>query len=76
MNAIQQSHLFTLRLWVEELGEGEQEWRVRLQNVASGEACYFRDWPTLVNLLLAMLPNSDAPHTTQPDGECPEPERS
>ena len=50
------SHLFTLRLWAEEGQEGHGEWRVQLQNVASGETRYFRDWPTLIHLLVAMLP--------------------
>ena len=54
----QRSHLFTLRLWAEPLGEGRSEWRGRVQHVASGETRYFRDWSTLVTLLLEMLPRS------------------
>lgn len=49
------SHLFTVRLWQEELGAGQTEWRGQVQHVLTGEAGYFRDWSTLVNLLLAML---------------------
>ena len=56
------SHLFTLRLWREELGSGETEWRGKVQHVTSGEARYFRDWPTLIAFLLQMLSDSE------PDG--------
>jgi hypothetical protein len=43
----QSSHLFTLRLWLEDLGDGRADWRGKVQHVNSGEARYFRDWPTL-----------------------------
>jgi hypothetical protein len=49
------SHLFTVRLWLEDLGEGRTEWRGQVRHVLSGEVRYFRDWPTLITLLLAML---------------------
>jgi hypothetical protein len=55
-----QSHLFTLRVWLEELGDGRAEWRGQLQHVLSGETRYFREWPTLLALLLAMLPPAAA----------------
>jgi len=54
------SHLFTVRVWAEELGEGQTEWRGRVQHVTGGEVHYFRDWITLVALLTAMLPEVDA----------------
>jgi hypothetical protein len=57
------SHLFTVRLWAEDLGNGQIEWRGKLQHVTSGEARYFRDWPVLIALLQAMLPNA----TPNPD---------
>ncbi len=41
------SHLFTVRLWLEPLGDGQTEWRGKVQHVPSGEAQYFRDWPAL-----------------------------
>ncbi|MFQ6102463.1 MAG: hypothetical protein ACE5OS_14720 [Anaerolineae bacterium] len=53
------SHLFTLRLWPEELGDGRTEWRGKVQHVTSGEARYFRDWSTLIAHLLAMLPDAE-----------------
>lgn len=57
------SHLFTVRLWAENIGEGQTEWRGRVQHVTSGEAYYFRDWPTLITHLLQMLPQTE----TQPE---------
>jgi hypothetical protein len=50
------SHLFTVRLWAEDIGNGQREWRGRIQHVTSGEAYYFRDWPTLIVHLLKLLP--------------------
>jgi hypothetical protein len=49
-------HLFTVRVWLEELGAGQTEWRGEVRDVVSGEVRYFRDWPTLVTLVQAMLP--------------------
>ena len=55
-----QSHLFTVRLWIENLGDGRAEWRGQLQHVLSGETRYFREWPTVLTLLRAMLPPAEA----------------
>ncbi|HEU5098264.1 MAG TPA: hypothetical protein VFU22_04565, partial [Roseiflexaceae bacterium] len=55
-----QSYLFTVRLWLENLGDGRAEWRGQLQHVLSGETHYFREWETLLALLLAMLPPAQA----------------
>ena len=49
------SDLFTVRLWQEELGNGQTEVRGKVQHVSSGEVRYFRDWPTLIAFLLALL---------------------
>ena len=51
------SHLFTVRLWSEELGNGLQEWRGKVQHVTSGEVRYFRDWSTLIAFLQRLLPS-------------------
>jgi hypothetical protein len=45
------SHLFTLRIWEEALGEGNTEWRGRLQEIVTGDTVFFRDWPGLVTTL-------------------------
>jgi hypothetical protein len=50
------SHLFTVRLWAEDRGQGRLEWRGQVQHILSGETHYFRDWAVLVDLLLRMLP--------------------
>jgi hypothetical protein len=52
------THLFTVRVWLEDLGEGQTEWRGEVHAVVSGEQRYFRDWPTLVGILQAMLPGT------------------
>jgi hypothetical protein len=51
----QASQLFTLRLWPEDLGDGQTDWRVKVQHVNSGEVRYFRDWSTLEAFLEALL---------------------
>ena len=53
------SHLFTVRLWLEDLGDGRAEWRGQVRHVLSGEVRYFRDWPTLIALLQALLADSE-----------------
>jgi hypothetical protein len=52
------THLFTVRLWLEELGDGQTEWRGQVQHVVSGEIQYFRNWQTLVTFLQEMLPKT------------------
>jgi hypothetical protein len=55
------SHFFTVRVWQEELGNDQTEWRGKVQHVHTGEVRYFREWPTLVTVLLKMLSESDSP---------------
>jgi hypothetical protein len=54
------SYLFHIRLWMEDLGDGQAEWRGQLHHVTSRETRYFRDWPTLVALIQALLPAAEA----------------
>ena len=54
-----QSHLFTLRLWTEDMEDEEVEWRGRLHHVATDEVRYFRDWPSLIPMLLNMLRDAE-----------------
>ena len=54
------SQLFTVRLWVEQLGDGQTEWRGQVQHVISGETHYFREWPALIARLIAMLPDPES----------------
>jgi hypothetical protein len=50
------SHLFTLRLWPEALGDGQVEWRGQVRHLGSGETRYFRQWPVLMAFLRDVLP--------------------
>ena len=58
------SHLFTVRLWLENLGDGRTEWRGQVQHVLSGETRSFREWPALITLLVAMLPPTETAPAT------------
>ena len=42
------SHMFTVRIWREELDVGRVEWRGKAQHALSGEARYFREWAELI----------------------------
>ncbi len=53
------SHLFTLRMWPEDLGSGQIDWRGKVQHVNSGEALYFRDWATLLDFMERLLRKSE-----------------
>ena len=55
------SHLFTLRLWQEALGEGRTEWRGQLCHVLSGQTYYFRSWHTLVTQMTKLLTDLEPP---------------
>lgn len=46
---------FIVRLWLEDLGEGRTEWRGRVQDVKSGQICFFRGWEGLEQAILKML---------------------
>jgi len=45
------SQLFTLRVWTEAVGDGQTEWRGKIQHIATGDARYFRSWAALVEFL-------------------------
>lgn len=49
------SHLFTVRVWQEEIGRDQTEWRGKVQLLTSGDVRYFRHWAALVPLLVTML---------------------
>jgi hypothetical protein len=53
------SHLFMLRMWPEDLGSGQIDWRGRVQHVNSGEARYFRDWQALEAFVEGLLHRID-----------------
>jgi len=55
------SYLFTVRIWWEDLGEGQREWRGVVKLVTSGEEHFFRDWAALGQLLEGMVGEYSAP---------------
>jgi hypothetical protein len=55
MNTRSPSHLFTVRVWEEEIDNGKIEWWGRVQLMTTGETHYFRSWSALLSLLPAML---------------------
>lgn len=55
------SHLYTVRLWLEDLGDGRVEWRGQVEHVMSGERRYFRSWPSLLEQLKELLPSVNSP---------------
>jgi len=55
--SLARSHLYTIRLWQEELGDDAREWRGMVKYVASGEEHYFRDWSALKELMVRMTAN-------------------
>ncbi len=59
-NLFSHSHLFTLRIWQEEIEADKTEWRGKVQLFPSGEVRYFREWDALTPLLLTMLLNIDS----------------
>ena len=63
------SHLFTVRLWREDLGHSQSEWRGEVHDVVSGERRYFRDWPTLLTLVQEMLPKPECSGLLEPQIE-------
>jgi hypothetical protein len=61
--SLHNSHLFMLRMWPEDLGSGQTDWRGKVQHVNSGEARYFRDWPTLEAFVegVIRMPDEEGP---------------
>jgi hypothetical protein len=56
-----QSHLFTVRLWKEDLGDGRSEWRGQVRDALKRQTRYFRDWQTLSTFLEEQLKKYTAP---------------
>lgn len=54
-NNLLNARVFMLRLWLEDLGNGENEWRGKAQYVNSGEVIYFREWSILETFVEGFL---------------------
>jgi hypothetical protein len=63
------AHLFTVRVWQEELGGGQVEWRGRAQDIGTGAAAYFRDWPGLIRVLTRLVESTETPAVGADDPE-------
>jgi hypothetical protein len=46
---------FALQVWPEATDAHQVEWRGKIHHLASGEARYFRDWPTMLAFLESAL---------------------
>ncbi len=55
------SHLFTVRVWQEEVDQEQAEWRGKVHLITTGNLRYFQRWEGLVPLLLAMLAEVETP---------------
>jgi hypothetical protein len=56
----QGSQLFTVRLWVEDLGEEGTEYRGVVRHVLSGATWHFRDWEDLRTYMVSPLERPEA----------------
>jgi hypothetical protein len=52
------SRLLTLRVWTEEIGNGQQEWRVQVKDVSNGETHYFHEFTKLSGFLQEVISKS------------------
>jgi hypothetical protein len=52
------SHLFTVRVWPEEIEGRQLEWRGKIQYAANGETLYFRAWDSMLAFLQQTLESS------------------
>ncbi len=53
------SHLFTVRLWMEESGNDQTEIRTQIQHILSGETRYFCEWSKMVAYMETRLREED-----------------
>lgn len=54
------THLFVVRVWLENIGDAKAEWRGDVKQVLSGEVRHFREWITLIEHLKDMLAGSES----------------
>jgi hypothetical protein len=61
------SQLFMLRIWLEEIREGQTDWRGRAQHVSSGEVKYFRNWQMLRDFMEEKLRQQEFMESNEPE---------
>lgn len=59
------SQLYMVRLWMEPVGHGQEEMRMRVSHVISGETRYFRTWSDLRDYMVAKVTESDLQQRTE-----------
>ena len=65
-NRERDSHIFTIRVWMEELEEGRLECRGRLHHGPRGPARHFQGWAALVDLMNDMVQDLEDEQSDQP----------
>lgn len=68
------SHMFTVRLWCEALGNGQSEWRGEVRDVATGQQRFFREWDGMVGFFKVACAAFE-PETLVSDAVSPTPHR-
>lgn len=64
------SHLFTVRVWREELEAGRVEWRGKVLHVLTDESRYFRRWADLIAFVQSKIEtDADATAASEIQGE-------
>src|SRR5207247_891843 len=54
------SHLFLVRLWAEEDGNGNEEWCGKVQHVLTGKAGHFANLGDMAGLVESLMPEDGA----------------
>jgi len=54
------SHLFLVRVWAEEDGDGQAEWCGKVQHVLSGKAGHFARLDGMADLVASLMPEDGA----------------
>lgn len=62
------THLFTLRLWIEILNDDQDEVRMQVKHVLSGETRYFRDGCLLLTYLLTKIREVEDENSVRDEG--------
>lgn len=61
------THLFTVRLWVEAVSHDQDEVRMQVKHILSGETRYFRDGWLLLTYLLTKIQEVECENSVSDD---------
>lgn len=65
------SHLFTIRVWIEDDADNQMQCRGKLKHIPSGEIRYFRGWTSLIPLMLNLLRRYPSPQINEQNEDQP-----